>query len=93
VDAQEVMESVRNIGRKALADFFTAMTPQKAHWYSITSASCSDQVFPPLSTLLLIDPEVMNYMLEQCGLCFMRTGISSPQINSWHSFIAEYGDR
>jgi len=90
VDAQEVMESVRNIGRKALADFFTAMTPQKAHWYSITSASCSDQVFPPLSTLLLIDPEVMNYMLEQCGLCFMRTGISSPQINSWHSFIAEY---
>jgi hypothetical protein len=63
VDAQEVMEAMRNIGQQALADFFTAMMPQKAHWYSITSGLSSDHVFPPSSTLLYIDSELMNYML------------------------------
>jgi hypothetical protein len=45
---------MRNIGRQALADFFTAMMPQKANWYSITSGLSSDRIFPPLSTLIFL---------------------------------------
>jgi hypothetical protein len=33
LDAQEVMKELRNIVLQALADFFTAMTAKKAHWY------------------------------------------------------------
>ena len=94
-DAQEVMKEASIIGRQALADFFTAMTAQKAHWYSIASCSFSDssgtlinQVFPPIQTLLSIDPEIMNTMLQQCRLSLVRRGISSPNMNSWHTFIA-----
>jgi hypothetical protein len=54
VNAQEVLGAMRNFGRQALADFFTAMMPQKAHWYSITSGLSSDHVFPPLSTLIFL---------------------------------------
>jgi len=34
MDAQKVMKEVKNIGRRALADFFNAMTAQKpCHWH------------------------------------------------------------
>jgi len=97
MDAKGVMQEAKNISQQALADFFTAMTAQKAYWYRITSGSWSDflcslinQVFPLMTTLLSNGPEVMHAMLQKCGLCFERKGAFSPQMNSWQTFIAEY---
>ena len=62
------------LGRKALADFFTAMASQKAHWYNVIAPLDSDPsrheinlVFPPLSSLLNIDIIIMNKVLEASG--------------------------
>jgi hypothetical protein len=63
---------------QAVADFFTTMTAQKAHWYSIASCSFSDSSstlinqIPPIPSLLSINPEIMDFMLQQCGLSLVR---------------------
>ena len=81
---------------QAVADFFTTMTAQKAHWYSIASCSFSDSSntlinqIPPIPSLLSINPEIMDFMLQQCGLSLVRRDVSFQNMNSWHTFIAEY---
>jgi hypothetical protein len=60
VDALAIMEKARNIGIKALTEFFMVMAQQKAYWYNLMSPSFLDPsrveinvVFPPLSSLLI----------------------------------------
>jgi hypothetical protein len=67
------------LGWKALADIFTVMASQKAHWYNGIAPLDSDplrheiyQVFPPLSSLLNIDVPIMNKVLEASGWCQKR---------------------
>jgi hypothetical protein len=85
------------LGRKALADFFTAMTSQKAHWYNMIAPSYSDatreelnRIFPPLSSLLNIEVTIMNQVLEASGLCRKKADIFLPTLQAWREFIAEY---
>ncbi len=43
-----------------------------------------------MPTLLSINPEIMDSMLQQCGLSLVRRDVSFQNMNSWHTFIAEY---
>jgi hypothetical protein len=85
------------LGRKALADFFTAVASQKAHWYNVIAPSDSDasreeinQIFPPLSSLLNIDFIIIDQVLEASGLCRKKGDIFLPTLQAWKDFIAEY---
>jgi hypothetical protein len=86
----------RNIGHQALADFFASMATQKAHWYSLTNSSPSDaphtmidSIFPKLSTLLSVEPKIMDSMLQLCGLSQERRGRMTPVLGTWTDFISE----
>jgi len=86
------------IGRRASADFFLAMSSQKAHWYNIIAPSKSDplsneinRIFPPISSLLNIEATIMNRVLEKSSLCRRRGEVLFPVVQAWHDFITEYG--
>jgi hypothetical protein len=86
----------RNIGRQVLADFFASMVTQKAHWYNLTNSSPSDvphtmmdSIFPNLSTLLSVEPKIMDSMLQLCGLSQERRGRMTPVLGAWTDFISE----
>ena len=97
MDAVDIMVIARNIGRRALAEFFTAMAPQKAHWYNLMAPSISDpsrndinRIFPQLSSLLNIEIFTMDKVLEECGLCRKKADKFVPVVRAWGDFIAEY---
>jgi len=86
------------IGHRALADFFLAMSLQKAHRYNIIGPSKSDplsndikRIFPPISSLLNIEATIMNRVLEKSSLCRRRGEVLFPVVQAWHDFITEYG--
>jgi hypothetical protein len=96
LDAQDRSSMTRNIGRQALADFFTSMLSQKAHWYNMSnplvfdpSSAVIDRIFPPMSTLLSLEPRTMDSVLQACGLAQERKGRTIPNLNAWTDFIAE----
>jgi hypothetical protein len=77
------------MGRKALAAFFSAVAPQKAHWYNLMSTSEFDtssdeinRIFPPISSFLNIEVTIMNKVLKGTDLLVAEKG--------WIEFIAEY---
>jgi hypothetical protein len=84
------------LGRQALAGFFTAMAPQKAHWYNVLPPTNVDpsrdnisRIFPPLSSLLNIEVMIMQKVLEVCGLCCQKGSDLLILENGWKVFIAE----
>ena len=90
------MKSGSSTGRQALADFFGAMVTQKAHWYCLSVLSASDpasaqlsKIFPSLSTLLSVEPGLMNSVLQLCGLAQLRRGKDSLVMKAWMDLIAE----
>jgi len=90
------MKSGSSTGRQALADFFGAMVTQKAHWYCLSVLSASDpasaqlsKIFPSLSTLLSVEPGLMNSVLQLCGLAQLRRGKVSLVMKAWMDLIAE----
>ncbi len=96
MDAQVLPSMARNIGRQALADFFASMATQKAHWYNLANSSPSDaphtmidSIFPKLSTLLSVEPKIMDSMLQLCGLSQERRGRMTPVLGTWTNFISE----
>ncbi len=73
------MSASSSAGRKALADFFRGLEPQRGHWYSIilpSSTTASDErharAFPPLSKVASIGEEMMQAVLLHCGLLRFR---------------------
>ena len=90
------MKSGSSTGRQALADFFGAMVTQKAHWYCLSVLSASDpasaqlsKIFPSLSTLLSVEPGLMNSVLQLCGLAQLRRWKVSLVMKAWMDLIAE----
>jgi hypothetical protein len=91
------MASSLAMGRKALAAFFSAVAPQKAHWYNLMSPSEFDtsrdeinRIFPPISSFLNIEVTIMNKVLEACGLCRRKGTDLLVAEQGWIEFIAEY---
>jgi hypothetical protein len=67
------------VGRQALADFFSALAPQRAHWYSIilpvSEGGSEDRIaaaFPPLSKIASLHEGMLREVLLQCGLLQFR---------------------
>ncbi len=90
------MKEERNIGVRALTNFFLAITPQKAHWYNLTLSILGpleaeiNAVFPLLSSLLNLDMSTMANVLEVCGLSGRKGRQSLPVFQAWENFITEY---
>jgi hypothetical protein len=84
-------------GSAGISWFFTAMAPQKAHWYNVLPPTNVDpsrdnisRIFPPLSSLLNIEVMIMQKVLEVCGLCRRKGSDLLILENGWKVFIAEY---
>jgi hypothetical protein len=96
VDAVASMKEARNIGVRALTDFFLAIALQKARWYNLTPSILGpleaeiNAVSPPLSSVLNLDMRTMAKVLEVCGLTQRKGSQSLPVLQAWESFIAEY---
>ncbi len=90
------MKKARNIGVRALTNFFLAMAPQKAHWYNLTPSILDpleaeiNAVFSPLSSLLNLDMIPMAKVLEVCSLSRRKGSKSLPIMQAWENFITEY---
>ncbi len=90
-----MMNSSNFIGCQALADFFGSMVMQKAHWYSMTNPSSDmssnkiNLIFPTLSMLLSVGPEIMDSVLQLCRLTQVTRGKAASIMNAWKDFIAE----
>ena len=89
--------SSRNLCRKAIADFFSTVEPQHAHWYCIKSPAVGDTfhhelkaMFPPLSSLLNLPEDVLMSALRVAGVMYQRGNSISPLFSGWESFIAEF---
>jgi hypothetical protein len=72
------------------------MVSQKARWYNMSnpffcdpSSAEIDQIFPPMSTLLSLEPGTMDLVLQACGIAQERRGRMTPNLNAWKGFIAE----
>lgn len=96
LDAQHINNMERITGRQALTDFFTSMVSQRAHWYNMSnpfvfdpSSAVIDRIFPPMSTLLSLEPGIMDSVLQACGLAQERKGRMAPNLNAWKDFVAE----
>jgi hypothetical protein len=97
VDGQDTMSGVLDLSRKALADFFVAMEAQHAHWYCIKSPTIGEtnclelkRIFPPLSSLLNIQDEVLMSVLKVAGLLCQRGNMISPLLRAWEDLFAEF---
>jgi len=97
VDGQDTMSGALNLSRKALANFFVTMEAQHAHWYCIKSptigeANCLElkHMFPPLSSLLNIQDEVLMSLLKIAGLLYQRGYMLSPLLHAWDDLLAEF---
>jgi hypothetical protein len=91
------MSRVLHLSRKALADFFVMMEAQHAHWYCIKSptigeANCLELkcMFPPLSSLLNIQDEVLMSMLKVAGLLYQQGNMLSPLLHAWEDLFAKF---
>jgi len=76
VDPDFIMETPSNGGRRALADLFMEMAPQKGHRYNLRKPSVSDEInkeinaiFPLLSSSLDLNVTTIEKVLKYCGLC------------------------
>jgi hypothetical protein len=88
LDAQDTNNMTRIIGRQALADIFTSLVSQKAHWYNMSnplvfdpSSAVIDRIFLPMSTLLSLEKGTMDSVLQACGLAQERKG----RMHGWFS--------
>ena len=92
------MSSSRKVGRQALADFFSALVPQRAHWYSIIlpigEGGSEDRIaaaFPPLSKIASLHEEMLREILLQCGLLqFRQKSGHSVLEQEWLNFKCEF---
>jgi hypothetical protein len=91
------MSGVLDFSQKALADFFVAMEAQHAHWYcikppTIGEANCLElnRIFPPLSSLLNIQDEVLMSVLKVAGLLYQQGNMLSPLLRAWEDLFAEF---
>ena len=98
MDIQFSMPSSRIAGRQALGNFFRAMQPERAHWYSIIMSNqvtgCDNNnhysVFPPLSKLSSIQEDILKQVLVHCGLAMFWKNVGfSPLLKEWQYFITE----
>jgi hypothetical protein len=46
-------------------------------------------IFPNLSTLLSVEPKIMDSMLQLCGLSQERRCSMAPVLGAWTNFISE----
>jgi hypothetical protein len=92
------MNSIRNIGRKGLADFISSMAIKDAHWYSIilynntdSFHALHDEAFPLLSKILNLDDAMFQVCLQTCGLLRFKKGTGYiPMVDAWRMFFEEY---
>jgi hypothetical protein len=93
-----IMNSIRNIGWKGLADVISSMAIKDAHWYSIilynnanSFHALHDEAFPFLSKILHLDDAMFQVCLQSCGLLRFKKGTGYiPMVDTWRMFFEEY---